>query len=122
MDNLDLAQALALLVQSILDGKEFVLAHAPEVIRQLLLYNTVWYMISAVLSVAGIAAGIILVRKAAQIQTVGKKIPPLAKAYEAGIFMGVVGSVTLIITTHKLMLITLAPSVWLLEYAASLVR
>lgn len=104
----------------------FVADQLPDVIQQLILYNTVKYSMTIVLSLATIVAYVWMVRYFC------KRADDMEDAFkfDEGVFMvsficGIISAamtIVGIINIYKLLLITTAPKVWLLEYAAKLIN
>lgn len=114
-----LNRALEAIFETVASGQEFVLEHAPDVIHQLLLYTTVT---SGLLALAGVT-----------IPTIWGFL--LRKAFEDGwdegtkIFLLILGSVFSVVSLlagvinlFTFLKVTLAPKLFLLEYAADLIK
>lgn len=120
-----LNEALAGAIEAVKATGTFVVEQAPDVIRQLLLYNTAmlsaWVGLGIVLL---IAAGVI-VRKALKWEATLYGADS-GVGYAVAIFGGggTAFAACLLIFTNiaELVKIVLAPKIWLLEYAASLVK
>lgn len=122
-------EAIAKVLETALTGLqktgEFVVEQAPDLVRQLILWNTAKY---AALLVLGLLLLIVLGTISYKIAKAGTK----SNAYDKDGYWiassltglaGLMSGVPLTITNGLgLLKITLAPKVWLLEYAASLVR
>lgn len=116
----EITNALTVLIESFIQTKDFVLAQAPDVIHQLIAYNTMKYTIW--LWVMGIITAIAY----AGIIRMGFWEWEADNEIEATLWVGaIVGGILTIITTCVAMeyiKLTIAPKVWLLEYAAELAR
>lgn len=122
-------EAIAKVLETALNGLqktgEFVVEQAPDLIRQLLLWNTVEYILFLVFGLMFLIGGPLTARKV-------WKMSAGSDAYDKGGYyactalsaiIGVMAGVPLVIhNLCGLLKITLAPKIWLLEYAASLVR
>lgn len=127
-------EAIAKVLETALNGLqktgEFVVEQAPDVVRQLIAFHTAYYVLFVALAVVWYVVGYtvtyqIVKRRKAYIakreyhysDTVGYEI--------SGAFCAVgttLGATAMLCTNViNLLKITLAPKVWLLEYAASLV-
>jgi hypothetical protein len=126
--NEELSAALTAIIERVGSGVDFVIAEAPEVVRQLLTYATiehsVYVAIWLTLFVVAWVAGVIMLREGFRLGNVeGAK-------HDAGegeivfgicsIIIGVLMLFPLVLYTLTLIKIIVAPTVYLLEYAAKL--
>lgn len=122
-------QAILALMDNLKQGKDFVLEQAPDVIQQLILYRTV----REVLYVTASAALFGVAWKWWKMAKAQRKNENKANRYYvdnfqstmmflASIGAAAVASLSLFDSILVLIKLTLAPKVWLLEYAASIAR
>lgn len=127
-------EAIAKVLETALTGLqktgEFVVEQAPDLVRQLILYKTATYAVALLFGLILLSITLVSIRKllkARKAYIASRSGYADASAYELpAALIGLVGGgsgLALISTnTFNLIKITLAPRVWLLEYAASLVR
>lgn len=127
-----LATALQIALDTAKATGTFVVEQAPDVVQQLVLYKTVeytvWSVIPAVGAVCLSCKAVQLYRKAAEKVKKSSSNFTTVDDFSEFWFSMLSGSASVILSliaaTHItwLLKITLAPKVWLLEYAASLVK
>ena len=116
-------QALIGLIQSVTDAAAFLKGEIPVAVQELLTYYAVWTAAEAVLLLCGIGIVVYLARRLWK--WCGKEgyremeqIFGTAALVVAGGFM----AVGVVFNISEFLKITLAPRIWLIEYAASLVK
>jgi hypothetical protein len=113
-------QALVSLIQSVADAASFLKGEIPIAVRELLTYYTALYVLYVVCAVV-LATGIgLAIRKISRLEDWDTD----DKVFACGIICIVpaIGVVWLSSHVIDLLKITLAPRIWLIEYAASLVK
>ena len=127
-------EAIAKVLETALNGLqktgEFVVEQAPDLVRQLILYKTATYAVALLFGLILLSITLVSIRKLlkarkAYIASRGGYADAFAYEFPAALigFVGGGSGLALISTnTFNLIKITLAPKVWLLEYAAALVR
>jgi len=117
-------EALRALIDNAASAKEFILAELPEVVQQLLLWKMWESIIYMLMPIAAAIATVVILKKtmAALIEVDGDptiKTVPLVVASAISI---VVSLVSMSLLNIDWLQIWLAPKVYLLEYAADLVK
>jgi hypothetical protein len=117
-------EAMVGVLDTFIKAKDFAIEQAPDVIQQLLVWKTCYHVVYLVLG-------------AAMLLSLIKMIPVCNKAWKdpknTSDFVGVgstlyvacigfIGFLVFFYHLEKLLQITLAPKIWLIEYAASLVK
>jgi len=124
-----IAKALNELVNLYNTGKDFAVEQVPDVIRQLIIYNTVQLALMVAFSFLFLLAGLYAGSRLFKLHK--KAVEQRVHYYDGGWMVGTIlcpaGGTMIwaaIFFNHigDLLKITLAPKVWLLEYAASLVK
>jgi hypothetical protein len=113
-------QALVSLIQSVADAASFLKGEIPIAVRELLTYYTALYVLYVVCAVV-LATGIgLAIRKISRLEDWDTD----DKVFACGItcIVPAIGVVWLSSHVIDLLKITLAPRIWLIEYAASLVN
>lgn len=120
-----LNEALAGAINAVKTTGNFVVEQAPDLIRQLLLYNTVMLSAWVLLGIVVLIATGLIVRKAWKFEKT-LSYPDQGAGIAVGVVTflvgGVVGCSLVFGHISELIKIVLAPKIWLLEYAASLVK
>ena len=111
--NQKLTEALTNLLQSAVAGKDFVVEQAPDVVQQLLTYTFVYEFALMLVGIGIIVMSYTFANKYA------KKSDGMS--YLAGLIAGGAGS-TLTLANLGWIKVWLAPKLFVLEYAASLVK
>ena len=126
-----LYQALANILDGVKATGDFVAEQLPDVVQQLFLYKTVEYGVSVV--AAGTIAAYLLTAAKDRFKKAVRRKEESGSYYDAvdecsefwlDVLTTTVGTISGLIAIRELMLllkITLAPKVWLIEYAAALV-
>lgn len=129
-----LAKALEAALEAAKTTGNFVVEQAPDVVQQLLLFNTVAYTVKTVLfstitTVGFVVAAKLFRKSSAQAEAYANSHTYMAPDGFSSFMLGGVscgvGGAALVATCNQLLSllkITLAPKVWLIEYAASLVK
>lgn len=120
-----LNEALAGAIDAVKTTGNFVVEQAPDLIRQLLLYNTVMLSAWVLLGVVVLIATGLIVRKAWKWEKTlrgGDSGVGLALGGISFVIGGILGCTLIFGHISELIKIVLAPKIWLLEYAASLVK
>jgi hypothetical protein len=111
-------------VEQAAKGAEFLKGQLPDVVQQLLMWNLVASLLMTAICSAGVIAAYLTTFKWAD-QTLDKygrwKEAKVAAAIGGGI-AGALLTVTAIVQMFNALKIWIAPKVWLIEYAASLVK
>ncbi len=124
------ATVLQSLIKAATEAGDFIKGQVPLVIQELLAYNTAMYAVYAVVWLA-LAVGLVVVwRKTILVYGRGKAGSNYTNYDEPGFciptIIGLAALVLLVLslvdTVANLLKITLAPRVWLIEYAASLAK
>ncbi len=113
-------QALLSAIEAVKSTGNFVLEQAPDVIRQLILYKTAVLSLSTVGAIAAVIAAVIYVRRLWRAWKGDEDMEFLA-ALVTVFGVGLPG-LWLALSTVSLLKILIAPKVWLLEYAAELIK
>ena len=125
-----LNESLVSLLQTVAEAKDFTVAQAPEVLQQLLLYKTLFHGFSTLL------AGLVLVVVVMLFLWANKKNEEgetnyhvvlwqhdLEPPFVLGLLIsGLLGTVVFFVNGVTLLKITLAPKLYLIEYAAGLLK
>jgi hypothetical protein len=118
-----LQKAIEGLLNTVNQAGDFVIEQAPEVIQQWITFTTVYSALSIVANVGALVICYLTVFKWVDQDTyrgewsVGKQC--------SGVVGGIVSSfcvTSIIFNTHKLLLVTIAPKVFILQEASNLVR
>jgi hypothetical protein len=111
--------AMVEIIDSLLKAKDFAVDQAPDVIRQLMIWNAIEWVGYGVLWITILGLCVWLL-----IDCIRKKEPH--NDYEIGAFLSAVGcfimTLSVFICVFGVLKIWLAPKVWLIEYAANLVK
>lgn len=110
----ELNEALSELIKSILDAKDFVLAEAPEVIQQLLLFKAVECLVVMCIFPVALFVSYIIYRKR-------ECFVEIEGALASGVLLCIPCLLVFYGKLIEYLKITLAPKVYLIEYAAGLV-
>jgi len=115
-------QALIGLIQSVADAAAFLKGEIPVAVKELLTYYSVYYGLCVALGLAWIAAVVWVarwrIRKGCDFMGTPIDVP-----LALGAMLSVSGiPILLSQTVPELLKVTLAPRIWLIEYAASLVK
>ena len=117
--------ALSSVIETVRATGNFVIEQAPDVIRQLILYNTINLAMWVVLGLVVLLATYVVVKKFLKLEKTLNKYDS-GGALAAAVLSGAIGSVTgiglIMSNISDLIKIIVAPKIWLLEYAASLVK
>lgn len=115
-------QALLGIIESVTATANFLKGEIPLAVKELLTYYTALYALWFVVCAAGVCGGVWVFKKCYPKCDPygGSPAPELGCA--GGAIAIIVGAVVGIATLADFLKITLAPRIWLIEYAANLVR
>jgi hypothetical protein len=101
---------------------EFIVEQAPDLVQQLLQFKAVTALFSCILfliiAATGIVSLVVLVKKAIN----GDDDGYMAVLFFYGVFSALVGSIAFFQSLHDLILIQVAPKIYLIEYASKLLK
>jgi hypothetical protein len=111
------------LIEAATQAGDFIKDQIPLVIQELLAFNTAKYVLFVVVSVAALTASVFWIRYCfKRYKAANDHWSEWNLATIPGFVLLPVGAAALVASTVNLLQITLAPRVWLIEYAAALVR
>lgn len=117
--------ALSSVIETVRATGNFVIEQAPDVIRQLILYNTINLAVWVGLGLVVLVATHIVVKKFLKWEATLDAYNSgggIAGAVMSGVIGISLGFVLIFSNISELIKIIVAPKIWLLEYAASLVK
>ena len=125
-----LNELLVSLLQTVAEAKDFTVAQAPEVIQQLLLYKTIFHGFTTLLAGLVLAVVVVLVLWARRKNEEGATRyhavlwdNDLEFPFVLGLLVtGVCSTVAFFVNGVTLLKVTLAPKLYLIEYAAGLLK
>lgn len=113
-------EMLGSLIDAATQAGEFIKGQVPMVIRELLVYHTALYVFWVIAMAALTTASVLWLRHCFKKHKSWEDDWMMAAV--PGWILGPIGVVGFCVAITNLMQITLAPRVWLIEYAAGLVR